>query len=779
MTMDHIQDDSSFVLENVRIVGKSTRSCSIHCRNGLIESINTDSSSSASHSTPHRFLVPGLCHPHIHLDKCFLLSHPKYEDLEIKEGDFAEAMKITNEAKSRFEHEDLMERGRALIEESIQFGVTHMRAFVEVDFGVRMKCLDAGLALKKEFSDRCYVQICVFAQDPIFSQDNSDESMTDLLEEAIKKPGVEVLGSTPYVEKNPDLLERNIQWTVEKAKLHKLHLDFHIDYNLDTSKEVSILSAIEKLHQVKWPTSVDAEDYRTVMFGHCTRLTLFDNDNWQNLRRAIGKLPVSFVGLPTSDLFMMGRPGNAGGSNRVRGTLQVLEMIKKYGLNVTMGINNVGNAFTPQGSCDPMSLASLGVGIYQAGTKADAEILLECVSSRARVAIGLERNTDLKIESGGPADFVTFNANEPGNFRARKSIQELVYDAGHSRTTPFADYWSLPTLPLHIHEVLGSFLAYTFINKVVAPTVSRRLFPSKYSKFSPERKLNWDVHVVSLCQSTLINALALWVMFNDDERKNMTAHERVHGYTGASGMIQGLATGYFLWDLMITLQNIKVFGLGMLAHATSALLVFSFGFRPFVNFYGCTFILYELSSPFLNFHWFFDKLDMTGSKPQLYNGIALLITFFSCRLVWGTYQSVRVYQDVWKALHNAPATSKINIDNLANGSASTLSAAAGHSAAPIHNDIMKYAGEEFVPLWLAITYLASNLVLNTLNFYWFGKMIEAVRKRFQPPKEARNKDKPVAIKSTGADGTKSIHVVDSEVRKRKGPEDEDFVAAAQ
>jgi hypothetical protein len=201
--------------------------------------------------------------------------------------------------------------------------------------------------------------------------------------------------------------------------------------------------------------------------------------------------------------------------------------------------------------------------------------------------------------------------------------------------------------------------------------------------------------------------------------------------------------------------------------------------RPFVNFYGCTFILYELSSPFLNFHWFFDKLDMTGSKPQLYNGIALLITFFSCRLVWGTYQSVRVYQDVWKALHNAPATSKIDIDNLAGGSASTLSAAAGHSAAPIHNDIMKYAGEEFVPLWLAITYLASNLVLNTLNFYWFGKMIEAVRKRFQPPREARNKEKPVAMKTTGADGTKSIHVVDSAVRKRKGPEDEDFVAAAQ
>lgn len=170
---------------------------------------------------------------------------------------------------------------------------------------------------------------------------------------------------------------------------------------------------------------------------------------------------------------------------------------------------------------------------------------------------------------------------------------------------------------------------------------------------------------------------------------------------------------------------------------------------------------------------------MTGSKPQLYNGIALLITFFSCRLVWGTYQSLRVYQDVWKALHRAPVTSTINIDALANGTASALDAAAGHSAAPVHNEMMKFAGEEFVPLWLAFTYLGSNLVLNTLNFYWFGKMIEAVRKRFQPPKEARHKDKAVAMKSTGADGTTKISVIDSEVRKRKGPEDEDFVAAAQ
>lgn len=42
----------------------------------------------------------------------------------------------------------------------------------------------------------------------------------------------------------------------------------------------------------------------------------------------------------------------------------------------------------------------------------------------------------------------------------------------------------------------------------------------------------------------------------------------------------------------------------------------------------------------------------------------------------------------------------------------------------------KYADDYMVPMWLAVVYLGSNIVLNTLNFYWFGKMIETIKKRF-------------------------------------------------
>jgi len=143
---------------------------------------------------------------------------------------------------------------------------------------------------------------------------------------------------------------------------------------------------------------------------------------------------------------------------------------------------------------------------------------------------------------------------------------------------PVADFFGLTTLPLHAHEILIAFLFYHSINTYLSPLLSRRLFPQSYAALPPRTKLNWDVHVVSLVQSSLINALALWVIFTDEERKSMAWPERVWGYTGGNGMIQGFAAGYFLWDLVVSSMNVGVFGWGLLAHAVAALVVFSLGF---------------------------------------------------------------------------------------------------------------------------------------------------------------------------------------------------------
>ena len=385
-------------------------------------------------------IAPSLCHAHIHLDKCFLLSDPKFADLEIVKGDFAEAMEITAEAKARFETEDLLRRGKWLIAESIAAGVTHMRAFVEVDHIVRMKCLDAAIELKKQFAAGCEIQICAFAQEPIYSGIYGATNR-EFMEAAVANEHVSVVGTTPYVESGEENVRQNIDWAIKIASGSSMHLDFHLDYNLDGSQSAWTDLVTTQLQSISlYRRDRSSSKDHTVSLGHCTRLSLFDEPVWRALRQRMQHLNLYFIGLPTSDLYMMGRPkSHEGGGERVRGTLQMPQMIQEYGLQGAIAINNVGNAFTPYGSCDPLSVASLGIGLYHAGTKLDAQLLYDCVSIRAIDSIGY---TSRPFTIGGPADFVLFSMGGSGSGllstnRKRRTLQEVVYDPPKERRTIF------------------------------------------------------------------------------------------------------------------------------------------------------------------------------------------------------------------------------------------------------------------------------------------------------------------------------------------------------
>ena len=141
-------------------------------------------------------------------------------------------------------------------------------------------------------------------------------------------------------------------------------------------------------------------------------------------------------------------------------------------------------------------------------------------------------------------------------------------------------------------------------------------------------------------------------------------------------------------------------------------------------------MLYELSTPFLNIHWFCDKLGMTGSKLQLYNGIALLATFFCCRLVWGTYQSFMIYSDIYKGLTIAAPTTMNSLQDP--GKCDSSPSSSGYET-PSSCEV----GD--LPMWLVSVYLIGNTALSLLNFYWFTQMVTAVRKRFVPREEPAKK----------------------------------------
>ncbi|KAL5358008.1 hypothetical protein BJX96DRAFT_182549 [Aspergillus floccosus] len=419
------------ILQNVRLASGSSATWDITVEHpqdaprGIIKAINP-SSNADSPSPP--LALPSLTHPHIHLDKAFVHSAPQYAHLLPSEGSFVEALSFTGQAKAQFTHADVLQRGSWLLAESVSAGVTAMRAFVEVDHTVNKTCIAAGVALKREWQSLCDIQLVCFAQDPVCSGEFGAANRR-CIEDALSRycDDIAVLGTTPYVEASLDAAKANIDWAVARARELDMHLDFHLDYHLDPSRAPLVWHVLQALRENGWTTH---NTTKRVMLGHCTRLTLFTDAEWRELTAFIRDhdLPVSFVGLPTSDLYMAAAPSGHG----PRGTLPVPRLIREYGLDVVMAVNNVGNAFTPWGPVDPLALACLGVGVYQAGTQVDAQLLYECVSTRARAAIGLAPPRDgLDLRVGDAADVLVLRDVDEtgcGMSRPRKSVAEVVWD---------------------------------------------------------------------------------------------------------------------------------------------------------------------------------------------------------------------------------------------------------------------------------------------------------------------------------------------------------------
>ncbi|KAF9454709.1 hypothetical protein P691DRAFT_716456 [Macrolepiota fuliginosa MF-IS2] len=483
----------------------------VKCSNGVVIDVSRTDGLDQEASLPAEgvqildarggIMLPSLCHSHIHLDKCFILDRCG----DLTTGDFKEAMTVTAKAKEKFpmNTDDLYQRGARLIEESVENGVTSMRAHVEVDAIVGFSCLDVASKLKAQYKDICDVQIAVFAQEALFRNPSDTEPGENytVLCEAARRQEVSVIGSAPYVEPTTEQAKKNIKLILEAAmnytgsqSISWRHVDFHLDYNLDSAAEPLIhevitqarvyyhldspdrapegsapgsivpdvvdAGSVQQSWSIKSP-SPHATNYNPsgprITIGHATRLQLFSPVEWHPLSAAINGLPITLVGLPQSDMFIQGRVHQNDPLGPPRSTLRVPLIEKDYGVKVAMAVNNVDNAFTPQGTLDPLSsLVSFGVVIFQAVTPGDIRTLIEAVTltSKRAIGLGVEHATsrmpedeggnlagqeshrrqspvpvpaDLFPTRGDPADFVILHDND--------SLRSVALHPAFERTT--------------------------------------------------------------------------------------------------------------------------------------------------------------------------------------------------------------------------------------------------------------------------------------------------------------------------------------------------------
>jgi len=264
----------------------------------------------------------------------------------------------------------------------------------------------------------------------------------------------------------------------------------------------------------------------------------------------------------------------------------------------------------------------------------------------------------------------------------RQNIRDLA--------RPLATTYGLRALPDFADIVVVAWLFFTTVHISLSPVVSKVLFPVSYGKANATTQRNWDAHVVSLVHALVVVALALRCL---DEKS--LDEDRAFGSHRDAGFLTAIAIGYFTWDALESIIHFTE--IGFVIHGVACLTIFVLGTRPFLQYYAVRFLLWEVSTIFLDIHWFLDKTGKTGSTLQLINGFALLSVFFCVRLIWGGMMSYDFFV--------------------------TLNAVYDH-----------------LPLVYIVVYGASNIMLQGLNWFWFTKMVGALRKRFiaKPVKDKSN-----------------------------------------
>lgn len=300
---------------------------------------------------------------------------------------------------------------------------------------------------------------------------------------------------------------------------------------------------------------------------------------------------------------------------------------------------------------------------------------------------------------------------------------------------PFADVWSLkdfpivhtlgywlglPLLPAHAHEIL--FFAAVFSTIYVFAGILSPFITPRYAKLDAGTRAGFSNHVVSE-----VNAIALLVLsFPLFFSRGLTT---LTSYTPYAGLVDSVCIGYFLWDVFVSVRHVKSIGWGFVLHALAALFTFAQGMRPFMYNYAAAFIWFEASTPFVNVHWYAMNVPgFVSNRLQFYNGAALIIVFFLCRIIPGPINGYFLFRE---ALFSRPKE---------------------------------------LPIWLVVVELTCYLSLVSLNFYWFGLMLkvafETLTKKSEPKEQEHvsiTESNQQLSKASSATATVST----SRARKRK------------
>jgi cytosine deaminase len=366
------------LIQNARL--RSGKIVDIGVAKGKIESISEklDCSADKKVDAQTRLTTEPFVIAHLHLDKVMtgsLAEESVMSEYQAGSGSMT-AIEIASKVKAHYVESEIISRVRKLLIEAEQNGVSHVRAFADVDTKAKLIGINALLRIKSEFKDRIGIQIVAFPQDGILRDPGTEELLYKSME-----LGADLVGGIPWIE-----------YTEEDARKH---IDIAYDIAIKYDADIAMLTddaADPGLRTTEYlAASAIKKGWRGRVAACHARATALYNDVYH--RKLAALLKEAGVGVVTDPH---------------TGPLHVkVKDLLNAGVTVALGQDDVDDAYYPYGRCNMLEVAFLASHLLWMMSRQDREIIYDMITSNAAKVLRIQT---YGIQVGDSANLVVLDA---------------------------------------------------------------------------------------------------------------------------------------------------------------------------------------------------------------------------------------------------------------------------------------------------------------------------------------------------------------------------------
>lgn len=349
---------------------------------------------------PARMVLPRLTEPHVHLDKCHSIGR-----MQGVGGNLAAAIAAQTADKVNWTPEDIRRRAARGLAELVQAGCGTVRTHVDWHDAQEPDEVPAAWAVLGELAADSALTLQRAALTDIARMADPDHARR-CAQRLSRDDGV--LGAFVFDQPERDAGIANL---FAQADRLGLALDFHVDEGLTEG-----LDGLERIADAALAVRFQGP----VLCGHACSLAERPAADVARIADKLARAGIAVAMLPQTNLYLQGRNG---GTPTRRGITRLHEL-RKAGVTVTLGADNVRDAFCPIGRHDPLHVLGLGVLVAQLDPPFGDHLPL--VTTNAQVALGLPPWT---VDGAAVHDLIAFDASDTSDLLtgpAPRRLSELL-----------------------------------------------------------------------------------------------------------------------------------------------------------------------------------------------------------------------------------------------------------------------------------------------------------------------------------------------------------------